>query len=393
MEERIMKNIFTALLGIVLMLLPNIAFAGKFPGVPKVWTVPAVYQFDEEVTFFFDVTDIGFQEGVDLYLWAWEPTEPDAGNRDNSSDFAKLEYTGNGIYKKTMTPTQYFNCGLEKFDGFAGLWMQLKVKNDGDCTTEFSAPDSRQVFKDFAESGKDILFYPDKFLLKEPLSILVNANELEIGGKKGGLHDLNFTSLNLHSGLNNWEVMQGIKVWLPNVMEKTAFKDLGNGLYKFDMTPFEYYNSTIADDGSIEAPAVPDDYELENMTYIIVPIVNGDWGPGSGDRLQKAGNAPIYPDPAFSYFPQKICALDIVTLTRQWNEKNAGTLKYTITAGSRTITGDMEGNRDKREASVNLLKELEGLTNLSKISLKIETANGITVVNTDIPLISLSEIE
>ena len=53
----------------------------------------------------------------------------------------------------------------------------------------------------------------------------------------------------------------------------------------------------------------------------------------------------------------------------------------------------MEGNRDKREASVNLLKELEGLTNLSKISLKIETANGITVVNTDIPLISLSEIE
>ena len=129
------------------------------------------------------------------------------------------------------------------------------------------------------------------------------------------------------------------------------------------------------------------------MTYIIVPIVNGDWGPGSGDRLQKAGNAPIYPDPAFSYFPQKICALDIVTLTRQWNEKNAGTLKYTITAGSRTITGDMEGNRDKREASVNLLKELEGLTNLSKISLKIETANGITVVNTDIPLISLSEIE
>ena len=82
-----------------------------------------------------------------------------------------------------------------------------------------------------------------------------------------------------------------------------------------------------------------------------------------------------------------------MTLTRQWNEKNAGTLKYTITAGSRTITGDMEGNRDKREASVNLLKELEGLTNLSKISLKIETANGITVVNTDIPLISLSEIE
>lgn len=393
MEERNMKSIFITLSGIFLMLLPATVFAGKFPGVPKVWTVPAVYQFDEEVTFYFDVTDIGFQEGVDLYLWAWEPSEPDAGNRDNSSDFAKLEYQGNGIYTKTMIPTEYYNCGLDKFDSFAGLWMQLKVKTDGDCTTEFAAPDSRLVFKDFAESGKDIQFYPDKFLLKEPLSILVNADELEIGGKKGGLPDLDFSSLNLHSGLNNWEVKQEVKVWLPNVIEKTAFKSLGNGLYKFDMIPFDYYNSTIADDGSPEPPAMPDDYEVENMTYLIIPIVNGDWGPNSGDRLQKAGNAPIYPDPLFSYFPQKICALDILTLTRQWNEKNAGTLKYTLTAGSKTITGEMEGNRDKRDASICLLKELEGLNGLSKIGLKIETANGITVVNTDIPLIPLSEIE
>lgn len=388
-----MKNIFATLLCIALMLLPNVAFAGKFPGVPKVWTVPAVYQFDEEVTFYFDVTDIGFQEGVDLYLWAWEPSEPDAGNRDNSSDFAKLVYTGGGIYTKTMTPTEYFNCPLEKFSEFAGLWMQLKVKNDGDCTTEFAAPDSRLVFREFGESGKDIMFYPDKFLLKEPLSILVNASELEVGGKKGGLADLNFSTINLHSGLNNWEVMQGIKVWLPNAMEKTAFKDMGGGLYKLDMIPFEYYNSTINDDGSVADPTIPDDYVLENMTYLIVPIVNGDWGPNSGDRLQKAGNAPIYPDPSFTYFPQKICALDIVTLIRQWNEKNAGTLKYTITAGSKTISGEMEGNRDKREASVNLLKELEGLNSINKISLKIETTNGITVVNTDIPLIPLSDIE
>lgn len=388
-----MKNIFTILLGMTLILLPNSAFAVKFPGTPKVWSVPAVYQFNEEVTFYFDLTDIGFQEGTDLYLWAWEPTEPDAGNRDNSSEFAKLEYTGNNIYKKTMIPTEYFNCGLDKFDAFPGLWMQLKVKNDGDCTSEFAAPDSRAVFKDFEQSGKDIMFYPDKFLLKEPLSILVNANELEVGGKKGGLLDLNFTSLNLHSGLNNWEVMQGLKVWLPDVIEKTAFKDLGNGIYKFDMTPFEYYNSTIADDGSVEAPTISDDYEVENMTYLIVPIVDGNWGPNSGDRLQKAGNAPIYPDPIFSYFPQKICALDILTLTRQWNEKTSGVLTYTITAGSKTIIGEMDGNRDKRQASVNLLQELSGQTSLTKISLKIENKNGNIVVTTDIPLIPLSELE
>ncbi len=124
------KSKFAALIGIVLMLLPVIAFAqNKFPGIPRVWTYPVVYQANEEVTFYFDVTGIGFQEGVDLYLWAWQPTEPDAGNRDNSSDFAKLEYQGNNIYTKTMIPTEYFGVGLEAFgDDFAGFWMQLKVK-------------------------------------------------------------------------------------------------------------------------------------------------------------------------------------------------------------------------------------------------------------------------
>lgn len=377
------------------MLLPVIASAtNKFPGVPKAWTYPAVYQANEEVTFYFDVTDIGFQEGVDLYLWAWEPSEPDAGNRNNSSEFAKLEYQGNNIYTKTMIPTEYFNAPLEAFgDNFAGFWMQLKVKTDDDCTTEFAAPDSRLAFREFAAAKKGVAFYPDAFLLKEPLSILVNADELEVGGVKGGLNNLDFTSLNIHSGLNNWEVLQGLHVWLPNVIEKTGFKNLGNGIWKLDMIPFDYYNSVIGDDGNVQPPTIDENFVLENMTYLIVPVVNANWGPNSGDLLQKAGNAPVYPDPAFSFFPQKICALDILTLTRQWNESNAGILKYTVTAGTKVITGEMSGSRDKREASINLLDELAGLSGLTQIHIQIATANGITVVNTDIPLVPLSDLQ
>ena len=76
------------------------------------------------------MTDVGFQEGVDLYLWAWQPTEPDAGHGGNSSDFAKLEYLGNNIYKKTMVPTQYFNSDVSKFedDAWPGFWQRLKTK-------------------------------------------------------------------------------------------------------------------------------------------------------------------------------------------------------------------------------------------------------------------------
>ena len=85
----------------LLCLLPLAMYAGgQKVGTPKCWTVPAVFTADEEVTFYYDMTDVGFQEGVDLYLWAWQPTEPDAGHGGNSSDFAKLEYLGNNIYKR-----------------------------------------------------------------------------------------------------------------------------------------------------------------------------------------------------------------------------------------------------------------------------------------------------
>ena len=68
----------------LLCLLPLAMYAGgQKVGTPKCWTVPAVYTADEKVTFYYDVTDVGFPEGVDLYLWAWQPTEPDKGNGDN----------------------------------------------------------------------------------------------------------------------------------------------------------------------------------------------------------------------------------------------------------------------------------------------------------------------
>ena len=119
------KNKSILMLAVVaLMMFANAAYAGTKVGTPKVWTVPAVFSCDQEVTFYYDVTDVGFPEGVDLYLWAWQPTEPDAGNGDNSSDFAKLEYLGNNIYKKTMVPTEYFHSDISAFESadWPGFW-------------------------------------------------------------------------------------------------------------------------------------------------------------------------------------------------------------------------------------------------------------------------------
>lgn len=407
------RNILYCIAVIALLLLPNtISATNKLPGTPKVWTVPAIFSGDEEVTFYYDVSEIGFAEGVDLYLWAWQPTEPDANHWENSSDFAKLEYVGDGIYKKTMIPTEYFHSLASTFEdvNWAGFWQQLKTKDGAVCCTEYAAPDCRTQYKEFLALGEAIKFYSgkapaftDKFTLKDPLSVLVNPDVYKMTDGRTLTEiskDANFVSFNTHSGLNNWDVLQTLDVWRPATMSKTQFKKMSNGIYKWDLTsPYEYYSTNPQDDGSLKPTALSgkDDYDLENMTYLIVTVIKDDkganqWGVNSGDQLQKAGTAEVYPDPIFSYFPTKVSALDIITLIRQYNEKSAGVLTYSIKTGSKTITGTMDGTRDKRQGTINLIKELTGVT-ADKLHVTIVTAKNVVVVDTDIPLIPLSEIE
>ncbi len=162
--------------------------------------------------------------------------------------------------------------------------------------------------------------------------------------------------------------------------------------------PSEYFASNPQDAGQpaketkLADPKFKEDFELENLTYLIVEVIKdakgaNAWGANSGDQMQKAGKASPYPDPSFSYFPSKVSLKDILTLTRQWNEKTAGDLKYTITAGSKTLTGTMPGIRDKREVTLDLNKEFQGVT-ATEMQVKIDKANGANVIDTTIPLVN-----
>ncbi len=399
------------ILFVLLSLLPLLSFAdGVKVGTPKCWTVPAVFTADEEVTFYYDLTDVGFQEGIDLYLWAWQPTEPDAGNGGNSSDFAKLEYLGNNIYKKTMVPTEYFHSPVSAFEdaNWPGFWQQLKTKDGSMWSTEFAAPDSRLEFQAFKESGAGMKFYSgrkstgftEKFTLDAPLTVLFNPDVYKLGDRTLTeiAKDANFVQFGVHSGLNDWAIQQTLDVWRPAVLKKAGLKKLSNGLYAWNVGILsEYYAYNPQDVGQADKPtdlADPDKkaaFELENVAYLVVEVIKGadganGWGLNSGDQLQKAGQAVPYPDPQFSYFPSKVSAKDILTLTRQYNESTAGDLKYTITAGTKTLTGIMAGVRDKREVTLDLNKELKGI-DVTELKVKIDKANGAEVVNTVIPLV------
>mgnify|MGYP003081862897 FL=1 len=403
-----MKKILFALM----CLFPLALFADgvELPKAPKCWTVPAVFTADEEVTFYYDLTDVGFQEGVDLYLWAWQPTEPDAGHGGNSSDFAKLEYVGNNIYKKTMVPTQYFNSDVSKFedDAWPGFWQRLKTKDGSMWSGVFAAPDSRSEFKEFKKSGDGIRFFSgkkdkgftDKFTLDEPLTVVFNPDVYKLGEKTLTelAKDADFVEFAAHSGLNDWTVQQTLDVWRPAVLAKTGLKKLSNGLYVWNVgVPSEYYAYNPQDAGQADKPTIladPDEkaaFQLENMTYLIIKVIKdaagaNQWGVNSGDQKQKAGTATPYPDPVFSYFPTRLSSKDILTLTREYNERTAGDLKFTIVAGTKTITGSMPGVRDKREATLDLNKELQGVE-ASELKVTVKDQHDKTVVTSTIPLV------
>ena len=403
-----MKKVLFALM----CLFPLALFADgvELPNAPKCWTVPAVFTADEEVTFYYDMTDVGFQEGVDLYLWAWQPTEPDAGHGGNSSDFAKLEYLGNNIYKKTMVPTEYFHCDVAKFEdaNWPGFWQRLKTKDGSMWSGVFAAPDSRSEFEAFKKSGAGIQFFSgkksagftEKFALDDPLTVLFNPDVYKLGGKTMTelAKDADFVTFGVHSGLNDWTVLQTLDVWRPAVLAKAGLKKLSNGLYAWNIgIPSEYYAFNPQDPGQADKPTIladPDKkaaFVLENMTYNVIKVIKdaagaNQWGVNTGDQTQKAGQAVPYPDPMFSVFPTRVSTKDILTLTRQYNGRTDGDLDYIIVAGSKTIKGTMPGVRDKRETTIDLNKELQGVE-ASELKVTITNARGIKVVESTVPLV------
>ena len=167
--------------------------------------------------------------------------------------------------------------------------------------------------------------------------------------------------------------MQTLDVWRPAVLAKAGLKKLSNGLYAWNIgIPSEYYASNPQDPGQPDKPTIladPDKkaaFVLENMTYNVIKVIKdaagaNQWGVNTGDQTQKAGQAVPYPDPLFSVFPTRVSTKDILTLTRQYNGRTDGDLTYTIVAGSKTITGTMPGVRDKRETTIDLNKELQGV--------------------------------
>lgn len=117
---------------------------------------------------------------------------------------------------------------------------------------------------------------------------------------------------------------------------------------------------------------------------------------GQGKELIKSGiivdkNSPetvLLQVGELSFLPQKVSQKDILIVIRKNNE-SANKLNYSVTAGSKTITGQFKGTKLEQKAYINLVDELKDEPALDKITLVITNLSGITLVTADIPLIEI----
>jgi len=346
---------------LALVLLPNLIQAQEEMGnVNATWSYPVVYKYDEQVTWYFDLSTTTFAENQDVYIWIWSPSEPDAGNWENSSEFAKLTYVGNKVWSFTLTPTVYFSRTPEQIASSAGFWFRLKNKTG----TQQSgvAQIAYTDFSSFYTANEMIRPYPLQPTLDKGLSILFNSNLVP------GFADAQ--SVHFHSGLNNWDVKQEYQAWLPEIVEKTKLKNLGNGFYKMDLVPAQYY-------------PVPDGYVMDNLVFL---MVKDNWAGTTPDQIIYAGEFIPPPPPEFRFFPLQISKKDFLGIIRKNNEPGVNKLLYTITAGSKTITGEINGGVAEIKGFVNLVSELSTVDNLTEIHVLVKDNNNRTISDTTIPL-------
>lgn len=363
-----MKKIFTTI-GLMLLALTTLKAQEAISDPDKMWTVPAIYTMDEPVTWYFDLASAAqVADGEALYMWIWAPSNP-------TGDPIPIEYDGDRIWKISFVPTEFFGMSAEAiFANTEPFYFLLRDLDATKLTGTLSLPKVDYI-KNFVENGKEIDFGPSDFQLGSTLSILFNSNLVD------GFNPVSST-VHMHGGLNDWDAPQTFDAWLPEIREKTQFKDMGNGIYKKDLVPETYFGVT-------------EEYEMENVVFLVAKYNgddgNPDWAGASPDYRIIAPGVPIPPPPSLYFFPLKISINDILIITRE-NNNRGQRLSYTITGGDKTLSGEMEGAMTRQRAFINIATEFEGM-DIPAIAIVIKDQNESVIYNGNIPLVKVDNLK
>lgn len=364
------------ILSIAMLALPLLAVC-QVP-IKEIWTKPAIFKADEEVTLFFDLTGSPLDgDAGPVYLWSWFPSEPDKGNFENSSEFARLTKVEGNVWMIKMIPTKYYGVPAENITSLFGL---LKNKNGSKVSEAFASDKGNAInlYNFNNVSGTKIIdSYPKTIKGDRPFSIVINTNNTWSDCDKTPVQGALATAPNvhLHSGLNDWKVIVENN---PTNTAKTTLTPLGNGIYRMDMIPWEYYGQQVA------------------INKINAVFSSSDWSKLGTDKncadfvILNQGVVAI--TPSYSFFPQKVTKKDILTLLAVNGDLDATDLNYVITAGNISLTGKFEGVKPNYSASVDLATNLK-TSDVTKIHVTVKTNTGASLMDTDVVLTPLTNLK
>jgi hypothetical protein len=268
-----MKKLFSFL--IFLLGSASIMLAdGQFGNPVRWWTNPAIFNYDEEVTWYYDLSDSDIPEGASIAIWSWQPAQT-AGSYGNApgetvadiDQNSLLTYAGDHVWKFKFTPTEFYGLDVAAFMANAedGFWQLLRVFGaDGvylENTGVFCILYPHKVLKrtQALALGETIPVesdvHPYAINATTPIAFILNNDEL--GAEVP-------VSLHLVSGLNEWQHKVDYN-WDNKDASKAVHYYGYDDIYVFNVTnPSTYYS-------------IPYDYAITDIQYL---FTNYDWTPG-----------------------------------------------------------------------------------------------------------------
>ena len=377
-----MKNLFLFFAGLTFFS-TNVFSQAETPAPVANWAFPAIYEMDQEVTFYVDLSGGGWDEGDDVYWWVWQPSEPDAGNFALSSEFAKWEYTGNLIWKKTFIPTEYFHMTKEQVLAYAeqAFWCRLKDLTGTKQSAVFNFRYPDRTPNDVLD-GNMFAADPVEFTVLTQTSIYFDA-KLANGFSPG-------EDVFLNSQINN---ASGGDDYAFNYDDadpgKTKMIYLGDGIYRKDIDIINYYFIPGEDDPS--QSIVDGDYDLK---YIKGSVVNGNGG--EAGTFEYAATSLDPGIPAVYLLPSNLTFYDIFAINRVNPQKGEEPISYIITcSGFPNISGQLEripnSGADKNRAVFIYLPQYWEKAPTQEIRIRLTGANNVRFFDSRITLMPVEE--
>ena len=173
----------------------NTSLAGSTPAVSGI--PGGIYPLDQPVTWTFDLTGTIFDKSQELYLWAWDPVNPETiggrtgtFNTPSADNVTKLTWVSGLQWKITVTPTTFYGKTVSQLQTSnpSAFWMLIRNKTGVVKSLSFAVPTNILTTGNAQITSKSYRVYPNPVVDKLMISSDNNAiQKISIFDAKGSL--------------------------------------------------------------------------------------------------------------------------------------------------------------------------------------------------------------